>query len=182
MHPKGDMIKLLHLNFATDTVWGTSPSCCLVLWKFVTTKCCLILQGFISDCQYIYRLGIFAMINYFMDPKNLRVHKYQAVNYTWSACHDDIIKWKYSQRYWPFVQGIRRSLMNSPHNGQWCRALMFSLIWAWTNGWVKNRDPGDLRCHRAHFDIIVMVAKIGYVISVVHLLNNKKTLLSNKDM
>ena len=32
-----------------------------------------------------------------------------------------------------------------PHKGQWRGALMFSLIFAWTNGWVNNRDAGDLR-------------------------------------
>ena len=40
--------------------------------------------------------------------------------------------------YWPFVQGIHQSLVNSSHKGQWCRALMFSLICAWINGRVKN--------------------------------------------
>ena len=28
--------------------------------------------------------------------------------------------------------------MNSPHKGQWHGALMFSLIYAWINGWVTN--------------------------------------------
>ena len=59
-------------------------------------------------------------------------------------------------RYWPFVQGIHRSLVNSPHKGQWRRALMFSLIYARINGWVNNREAGDLRRHRAHYDVIVM--------------------------
>ena len=26
----------------------------------------------------------------------------------------------------------------------------------WTNGWANKRDGGDLRCHRIHYDIIVM--------------------------
>ena len=34
---------------------------------------------------------------------------------------------------------------NSPHKGQWCGALMFSLICVWINGWVNNREAGDLR-------------------------------------
>ena len=42
-----------------------------------------------------------------------------------------------------------------PHKGQWRGALMFSLIGAWINGWVNNRQVGDLRCHRAHFDFPV---------------------------
>ena len=49
--------------------------------------------------------------------------------------HDDVIKWKHFQRYWPFVRGIHRSPVNSPHKGQWREAFMFSLIRAWINGW-----------------------------------------------
>ena len=71
-------------------------------------------------------------------------------------CHDDAIKWKHMPRYWPFVRGIHRSPMNSPHKGQCHGALMFYLIYAWTNDWVNNREPGDLRHHRAHYDVIIM--------------------------
>ena len=59
--------------------------------------------------------------------------------------HDDVIKWKHFPRYWPFVRGIHRSPVNSPHKGQWRRALVFSLIWAWINGGINNREAGDLR-------------------------------------
>ena len=34
--------------------------------------------------------------------------------------------------------------------------LWFLLICTWTNGWVSNRDAGDLRRHRAHYDVSVM--------------------------
>ena len=70
--------------------------------------------------------------------------------------HDDVIKWKHFPRYWPFVRGIHRSPVNSPHKGQWCGALVFSLIWVWINGWVNNREAVDLRRHRAHDEVIVM--------------------------
>ena len=50
--------------------------------------------------------------------------------------------------------------VNSPHKGQWCGALMFSLICAWINGWVNNRKAGDLRRHRAHYAVTVMVLEI----------------------
>ena len=43
-----------------------------------------------------------------------------------------------------------------PHKGQWRGALMFYLICACTNGWVNNLDAGDLRRHRAHYDVTVM--------------------------
>ena len=32
----------------------------------------------------------------------------------------------------------------------------FSLICAWTNGWVNNQNPGDLRRHRAHYYVTIM--------------------------
>ena len=63
---------------------------------------------------------------------------------------------KHFPRYWPFVRGIHRSPVNSPHKGQWRRALTFSLICAWINGWINNGEAGDLRRHRAHYDVSVM--------------------------
>ena len=57
-------------------------------------------------------------------------------------------------RYWPFVRGIHRSRANSPHKGQWHGTLMFSLICAWINGWVNNREAGDLTRYYAQYDII----------------------------
>ena len=70
--------------------------------------------------------------------------------------YDDAIKWKHFPRNWPFVGGIHRSLVNSPHKGQLRGALMFSLICVWKNDWVNNREAGDLRRYRAHYDVIVM--------------------------
>ena len=55
------------------------------------------------------------------------------------------------------MREIHRSPVNSPHKGQWRGALMFSLICAWINGWVNNRGVGDLRRHRSHYDVIVML-------------------------
>ena len=71
--------------------------------------------------------------------------------------HDDVIKWEHFPRYWPFVRGIHRSPVNSPHKGQWHGALMFSLVCAWTNGWVNYRDAVDLRRHRAHYHDTAML-------------------------
>ena len=73
---------------------------------------------------------------------------------TWK--HDDVIKWKHFPRYWPFVRGIHRSPVNSPHKGQWRGALMFSLICVGLNGWINNGDAGDSRRYRAHYDVTVM--------------------------
>ena len=64
---------------------------------------------------------------------------------------------KHFPHYWPFVRGIHRSPGNSLHKGKWRGALMFSLICTWTNSWASNRDVGDMRRHRGHYDVIVMV-------------------------
>ena len=47
--------------------------------------------------------------------------------------------------------------VNFPHKGQWRGALVFSLIGARINDWVNNREAGDLRRHRGHYDVRVML-------------------------
>ena len=54
----------------------------------------------------------------------------------------------------------------SPYKGQWCGALMFSLICAWTNDWANNRDAGDLRRQDAHYNVTVMLVPKSYVLGV----------------
>ena len=81
--------------------------------------------------------------------------------------HDDVIKWKHISRNWPFVRGIHRGPVNSPHKGQWREAFVFSLICVWINGWVKNREAGDLRRYRAHYDITVMLIAPLFVVSIL---------------
>ena len=62
--------------------------------------------------------------------------------------------------------------VNSPHKGQWRGASIFSLIYAWINGWVNNREAGDLGRHPAHYDGTIMKrrkkflgsgAEVGYL-------------------
>ena len=53
--------------------------------------------------------------------------------------------------------------VNSPHKGQWRGALMFSLICARINDWVNNREAGDLRRHRGHYDVNVMPRLCGHI-------------------
>ena len=77
--------------------------------------------------------------------------------------HDDVIKWKHFPRNWPFVREIHRSPVNFPHKGQWRGALMFSLIYAWINDWVNNREAGELRRQHGHYDVIVMHASLQLV-------------------
>ena len=51
---------------------------------------------------------------------------------------------------------IFRSPVNSLHKDQWRGALLFSLICTRINGWVNNSEAGDLRRHRAHYDVTEM--------------------------
>ena len=71
--------------------------------------------------------------------------------------HDDVIKWKHfrvaGHLCWEFT-GDRWIPLTL--EGQWRGALTFSMMCAWTNGWVNNRDADDLTRHRAHYDVIVM--------------------------
>ena len=90
-----------------------------------------------------------------------------SVHYT-QCVHDDIIKWKHFPRNWPFVLGIHRSPVSSPHKGQWRGALMFSLICVWINDWVNTREAGDLRRYRPHYDVIVMYT-ICCTLEILHL-------------
>ena len=51
------------------------------------------------------------------------------------------------------------------HKDQWRGALMFSLICTRINGWVNNREAGDLRRYHAHYDVIVMkkfASRLGF--------------------
>ena len=68
--------------------------------------------------------------------------------------HDDVIKWKH------FFTLLALCAGNSPVTGEFPSqrhgALMFSLICAWTNAWVNNRDAGDLGRHHAHYDVSVL--------------------------
>ena len=65
-------------------------------------------------------------------------------------CHVDVIKRKHLPCYQPLAP------VNFPHKGQWRGALIFHLICAWINGWQKNREAGDLRRHRAHYDVTII--------------------------
>ena len=53
--------------------------------------------------------------------------------------------------------GIHRSPVNSPHKDQWHGVLIYSLICAWSYGWVNNRYACNLRRHRTHYDVSVML-------------------------
>ena len=68
----------------------------------------------------------------------------------WSTLVDCLVAWWRHQRE-TFSALLALCTGNSPvtggfpHKGQLRGALKFSLICAWTRGWVNHRDAGDLR-------------------------------------
>ena len=86
-----------------------------------------------------------------------------------SVAYDDVIKWKYFPRYWPFVRGIHRWPVNSPHKGQWRGAWMFSLIFAWIKlskqrwgWWFETPSRPSWR----HCDDIIMTSWHGNTLRI----------------
>ena len=76
-----------------------------------------------------------------------------------SKAHDDVIKWKHFPRYWPFVRAIHRSPVTGEFPSQMPKTRSFNfffLICDRINDRVNNREVGDLRRHRAHYDVTVM--------------------------
>ena len=71
-----------------------------------------------------------------------------------ATSHDDAMKMETVSTLLALC--VENSPVTSPHKGQWCGALMFSLTFAWINGWVNNHQAGDLRRHRTHYDVTVM--------------------------
>ena len=99
----------------------------------------IILDGKVSISEYSTHIRVVMKVSKFLW---LRIARWR--------------KWKHFPRYWHFVRGIHRWPVNSPHKGQWRGAFMLSLICTRINGWVNNSEAGDLRRHRAHYDVTVM--------------------------
>ena len=60
-------------------------------------------------------------------------------------------------RMWGEFTGHRWIPLTKASDAKLCCFLLFSVICASTNGWVNNRDAGDLRRHRAHYHVTVML-------------------------
>ena len=115
-------------------------------------ECCQVSIGCIIILEYV--LGVLGHVPKYLNhltPGRIEVHdvKLKAYSdYTDWFWHCDAINWKYFLCYWPFVMGIHRWPVDSPHEVQRHGTLVFSLICTWTNG--------DLRRHRAHYGVPLM--------------------------
>ena len=92
---------------------GTSNHIPLILWDVITCPCPW------------YWLAHNTQIN--------RDHRYVMAKEGASAAQDIAPWWRHQMEtfsaFCPFMRGIHRSPVNSPHKGQWRGALMFSLIY-----------------------------------------------------
>ena len=161
----------LWLDFYLQLRWQTVPwhastkplTRKIRCWEFWSMKLFQQNYGYIFNGMFLYEIIIqdsICPLNHIITTFQLLSSQHRELlemNCPYSmVVHDDVIKWKHFPRYWPFVRGIHRSPVNSPHKGQWRGAFMFSLIFVWINGWVINREAGDLRRYRAHYDVTVM--------------------------
>ena len=144
-------------------------------WKFVAPKLrsawslrqnqlCIITQSQLwnkQNCLFLVLFKFSLAILPFLDMIQWNLCQVQERNSIFHRCvtqccgespakfYDVVIKWKHFPRYWPFVRGIHRSPVISPHKGQWRGALMFSLICAWINARVNNHGAGGETPSRA---------------------------------
>ena len=77
-----------------------------------------------------------------------------------SAVHDDVIKWKYFPRYWPFVPrwipSQKPVMQIFDVFFDLCRNNMLS----------KHRETGDLRHHHTHYGVTVMLWLEGWMLGL----------------
>ena len=153
-------ISLCYFTFVTSIVTHVTPRRAELLWDFSTKLIFLYRNLFCSENFRILNIRPraclqrgHAIVLIYITRSVTAGCSYHAVVSLWN--HDDVIKWKHFPRYWPFMRGNQRSPVNLPHKGQWRGSLKFSLICVWINCWVNNREAGDLRRYRAHYDVTV---------------------------
>ena len=86
------------------------------------------------------------------------------LTYLYYLFHDDVIKWKHFRvtgpLYGEFTGHRWIPLTKANDRELWC------FLWSvpWVNGWVHNRKAGELRPHRAHYDVIVISSDDGMLL------------------
>ena len=98
------------------------------------------------------------------NPSRLVLYGRSGQRYHDGCCKQWVASWWRHQRepfprYWPFVRGIHRSPVDSPHKGKGAVTmdLMLFFILVKTNGKTNRRDAGDLRRIRTHYDVILII-------------------------
>ena len=97
-------------------------------------------------------LSYFIMLMYrFILPTSLRVTS-RALG---QSCDRSQCQW-WRHQMKTFSAGNSLVISEFLHKGQRRGNFMFSLICAWTYGWINNPGASDLMRHRAHYDVTAM--------------------------
>ena len=80
--------------------------------------------------------------------------------------HVDVIRWNHLPRYWPFVRGNHHRWFPSQRSVTRTFDVFSDL--RLSKRWINSRDAGDLRRHRAHYDVNV----IDWLVLSLMLLSN----------
>ena len=129
-----------------------------VLTRDTWTNCCSVIHHTcMVFCEYTYPYALMRV--------RLNINGVVAIEIMTQNCDMILIPESSIYPLWRYPMETFSALLdicagNSPVTSkprQWRGALMFSLICAWTTGWVNNREAGDLRRHRTHYDVIVMI-------------------------
>ena len=123
-----NLIKLL-LNQVQFTLWNTK-------FGHLRSEKLVHIMSWISNVLFRKTMLIFCF------PDTYRLILINSLVLPWlkviKGSSDYVAAEQHFPRYWPFVQGIHWSPVNSLHKGQWRGALMFSLICAWINDLLNN--------------------------------------------
>ena len=101
-------------------------------------------------CDHNSHFWITVLVTYHLVKSLQHIWKWVQLRFPW---------WRHQMETFSALLAICAG--NSPHKGQWRGALVFSLICVRINSWVNNREAGDLRCHRAHYDVNAMFTDTG---------------------
>ena len=121
------MLHRFCISYASEILCDNRQQCCLSVWSEIICRRTLV---FMKLTNHFHLVGCaFVSGNWLISI----------------VFHDDVSKSKHFPRYWPFVWGIYRSPVNSPLKGQWRGVL------------ISKGEVGDLRHHRAHYGVTVML-------------------------
>ena len=126
----------------------SSPRCQTLSLPFIH-----LFLGFLESTLHIVKWGDMKHIRCFLQLALFRLYQlFQVVFYLpifsrpWC---DDVIK----RKHFPLFTGDRGIPLTKASDAD---DLMLSLICVWIYGWVNSREAGDLRPHRAQYDVTVM--------------------------
>ena len=166
-HRESTTFWLAEKNFQ---IWSADSNLCFSFGNFFLSKSGILRKSAVNNFRHKSRLFHENIGNRMRPPHLLRCHSLNRVfkMHMMMSSNGNIFR----------VTGP----VNSPHKGQWCGAWMFSLISVWINGWVNNSEAGDLRRHRAHYDVILMNCVLSISSSGITVMKFKYLLLRRPSM